>query len=181
MRSATSASRRPRSAFTRAAVALIRPSQRMTGTGIGCPDTGKLATAFFVSPPQSSRRSSVALMQWNLALRQSSAQSALISGTPTAQAARLGLHPPDELGAESAARGASPGRSDQVAQLERRAGLALLRVIVEPLRRGEQIRADDLDVGAAGVPVEATGDRRALQRHRAGCRAQRAGDHQRAL
>src|SRR4051812_9294886 len=37
----------------------MRPSQRATGTGIGSPETGKLATAFVVSPPQSSRRSSV--------------------------------------------------------------------------------------------------------------------------
>ena len=45
MRSATSASRSPSSAFTRAAAALIRPSQRATGVGIGSPETGKFATA----------------------------------------------------------------------------------------------------------------------------------------
>ena len=49
-----SASSSPSSAFTRAAAALIRPSQRATGTGIGSPETGKLATALRVSPPQSS-------------------------------------------------------------------------------------------------------------------------------
>jgi hypothetical protein len=32
--------------------ALDPPSQRATGTGIGSPETGKLATAFVVSPPQ---------------------------------------------------------------------------------------------------------------------------------
>ncbi len=41
-----SPSRRPSSAFTRAAAALIRPSQRATAGGIGVPETGKLATAF---------------------------------------------------------------------------------------------------------------------------------------
>ena len=59
IRSALSASRRPSSAFTRAAAALIRPSQRATGAGIGSPETGKFATAFFVSAPQSSRAVSV--------------------------------------------------------------------------------------------------------------------------
>ena len=33
--------------------ALVGPSQRTTGTGIGCPDTGKFSTALVVSPPQS--------------------------------------------------------------------------------------------------------------------------------
>ena len=55
MRSATSGSSRPRSAFARAAAALIRPSQRATGRGIGSPETGKFAIAFSVSPPQSVR------------------------------------------------------------------------------------------------------------------------------
>jgi len=55
IRSAFPSSSRPSSAFTRAAAALIRPSQRATGTGIGCPETGKLATALRVSPPHSSR------------------------------------------------------------------------------------------------------------------------------
>ena len=55
IRSAFSASSKPRSAFARAAAALIRPSQRATGTGIVSPETGKFATAFRVSLPQSSR------------------------------------------------------------------------------------------------------------------------------
>src|SRR2546429_359610 len=46
MRSARSASRRPRSALTRAAAALIRPSHRITGVGTGCPETGKFSTAY---------------------------------------------------------------------------------------------------------------------------------------
>ena len=54
MRSALSASSRPSSPFTRAAAALIRPSQRATGAGIGSPETGKLAIALRVSPPHSS-------------------------------------------------------------------------------------------------------------------------------
>src|SRR6187200_1257756 len=54
IRSAFSLSRRPRSAFTRAAAALIRPSQRATETGMDSPETGKFSTAFLVSVPQSS-------------------------------------------------------------------------------------------------------------------------------
>ena len=47
------ASRSPRPAFACAAAPLMRPSQRATDGGMGCPETGKLATAFVVSPPQS--------------------------------------------------------------------------------------------------------------------------------
>jgi hypothetical protein len=54
MRSDLSASSRPSSPFTRAAAALMRPSQRATGAGIGSPETGKFSTALRVSPPQSS-------------------------------------------------------------------------------------------------------------------------------
>ncbi len=62
IRSAFSRSSRPRSALTWAAAPLIRPSQRATGAGMGSPETGKLATAFAVSPPQSSCLSAVLLM-----------------------------------------------------------------------------------------------------------------------
>ena len=54
IRSARSRSSSPSSAFTRAAAALIRPSQRTTATGIGRPDTGKLSIALRVSSPHSS-------------------------------------------------------------------------------------------------------------------------------
>ncbi len=54
IRSATSGSSSPSSAFTRAAAPLIRPSQRTTGIGTRSPDTGKFSTALRVSPPQSS-------------------------------------------------------------------------------------------------------------------------------
>ena len=60
--SATSASSRPSSAFTRAAVPLMRPSQRTTGSGTRSPETGKFATAFVVSPPHSSVEVSCTLM-----------------------------------------------------------------------------------------------------------------------
>ena len=53
MRLAMSASSRPSSALVRAAAALIRPSQWITGAGTGWPETGKLSTALSVSPPQS--------------------------------------------------------------------------------------------------------------------------------
>src|SRR4051794_3307370 len=61
MRSALSRSSRPSSAFTRAAAPLMRPSQRATEAGIGSPETGKFATAFVVSVPQSSCFCSVLL------------------------------------------------------------------------------------------------------------------------
>ena len=67
IRWATSGSSRPRSAFARAAAALMRPSQCATATGIGSPETGKLATALAVSPPQSSCRSAVPLTAASLA------------------------------------------------------------------------------------------------------------------
>ncbi len=54
IRSPSSGSSSPSSVFTRAAAALIRPSQRTTGTGIVSPETGKFSTAFAVSLPQSS-------------------------------------------------------------------------------------------------------------------------------
>ena len=53
IRSAVSRSSRPSSALTRAAAPLIRPSQRITDTGTVSPETGKLSTAFVVSPPHS--------------------------------------------------------------------------------------------------------------------------------
>src|SRR3954447_25275586 len=120
MRSARSPSSRSRSAFTRAAVALMRPSQRMTGTGIGCPLTGKFVTALFVSPPQSSRRSSVVLMSVTLALRRARPQAALEGAARGAQAARLGLETPDQLGGHAVAVRALARRPDQVAELQRR-------------------------------------------------------------
>src|SRR5262245_6796436 len=67
MRSATSRSRSSRSAFTRAAAALIRPSQRATGVGMGSPETGKFAIAFSVSTPQSSRLSTASAIAASLA------------------------------------------------------------------------------------------------------------------
>src|SRR3954469_18271063 len=41
----------PSSPLTAAAVPLMRPSQRMTGTGTRSPETGKFSTALAVSPP----------------------------------------------------------------------------------------------------------------------------------
>ena len=62
MRSATSASSSPRSALARAAAPLTRPSWRTTATGTRSPETGKLATAFVVSPPHSCWSVSCTLM-----------------------------------------------------------------------------------------------------------------------
>ncbi len=54
IRSASSVSSRPSSPFTRAAAALIRPSQCTTGAGTRSPETGKFSIALPVSGPQSS-------------------------------------------------------------------------------------------------------------------------------
>ncbi len=51
--SARSESSLPSSAFARAAAALRRPSQWITGAGTGWPEIRKFSTAFVVSPPQS--------------------------------------------------------------------------------------------------------------------------------
>src|SRR5581483_8916683 len=68
MRAALSWSRSTSSPLTRAAAALIRPSQRATGAGIGSPETGKLATALRVSPPHSSFAvDAVSVTTWRLA------------------------------------------------------------------------------------------------------------------
>ncbi len=61
MRSPSSASSSPSSAFTRAAAALMRPSQWTTGVGTGSPDTWKLSIALLVSEPQSCWCTSVAM------------------------------------------------------------------------------------------------------------------------
>jgi hypothetical protein len=53
IRSAIAGSSWPSSALVRAAAALIRPSQWITGPGIGWPEIWKFSTAFVVSPPQS--------------------------------------------------------------------------------------------------------------------------------
>src|SRR4051812_34656054 len=143
MRSASSASSRPRSALTRAAVALMRPSQRMTGTGIGCSLTGKFATAFVVSPPQSSRRSSVVLISSNLALRQTRPQAALVGGAPAAEPGRFGTEPPDNLGAQAVALRALSRGADQVAELERGPLVARPGAVAELLRGAQEEAADD--------------------------------------
>jgi hypothetical protein len=67
IRSAFSPSSSPRSAFARAAAALMRPSQRATGAGIGSPETGKLPIALRVSAPHSSSRAAVSLTRASLA------------------------------------------------------------------------------------------------------------------
>src|SRR3954469_7491666 len=145
MRSARSWSSRPRSALTRAAVALMRPSQWMTGTGIGWPDTGKLATAFVVSPPQSSRRSSVALIHWTLARVQPRAQAAFVGGGVDHGVGRLLLQPADELGCEAVALRTAGARADQVAELERRRAAGVGgRAIAELLGGCDEVRPDDL-------------------------------------
>src|SRR5918911_46390 len=74
IRSAFSASRRPSSPFTRAAAALIRPSHRATGVGIGSPETGKFAIALRVSPPHNSLDvDAVSVTAWRLARRRRAA------------------------------------------------------------------------------------------------------------
>jgi hypothetical protein len=61
MRSAMSLSSKPSSALTRAAAALIRPSQCSTGAGTRSPETGKFSTAFTVSGPHNSCSTAIPL------------------------------------------------------------------------------------------------------------------------
>src|SRR5690348_11129289 len=94
IRSALPSSSSPSSALTCAAAPLIRPSQRATGAGIGSPEIGKFTTAFAVSPPQSSRCSSV------LAIRASvgKLETAMLRLGDHVQTTR-GPLPPTSLGA----------------------------------------------------------------------------------
>src|SRR4051794_18018508 len=162
MRSARSPSSRPSSALTRAAVALMRPSQRMTGTGIGCPDTGKFATALFVSPPQSSRRSSVVLIHWNLALCHARVVAAGVGVAGGCWHRRLLLESAYQLLRHAGALGAALGCADEVPELQRRRRVALPGAVAQLLRGGQQVRPDDLLVVAGRLPAEAARDGRAL-------------------
>src|SRR5205085_6862870 len=107
----------------------------MTGTGIGFPETGKLPTAFVVSPPQSSRRSSVALIHCRLALGQSGPQPALVGGRVRGQARALLLQTAHELGREPVARGAAAGRAHEVAEPQRVRALGMCARLVAQLLR----------------------------------------------
>src|SRR3954451_21384518 len=134
MRSASSWSSRPRWALTRAAVALMRPSQRITGTGIGLAETGKFATALVVSPPQSSRRSSVALMHRNLALCEPRPAAARVGDSARCRDVGLRLQPSHQLVGPAAAARAALGGADQVAQLQRGLRVAGTSAVAQPLR-----------------------------------------------
>ena len=85
-RAALSPSSSPSSALTRAPAALIRPSQRATETGIGSPETGKLATAFSVSPPQRACFRVIAITAASLAPR---GQTSGVSSLSIAEARAL--------------------------------------------------------------------------------------------
>src|SRR5215213_2176408 len=124
--SAFSLSRRPRSAFTRAAAALIRPDPRATETGMGSPETGKFSTALRVSVPQSSF--GVVATPWSLDGAQP-AEPQL--GRPIAE--RL-AHRIGEVGDEGPA---------QVATLGALAGIEALRALA--LGGSERAAAEALD------------------------------------
>src|SRR4051794_12600171 len=82
MRCATSESRRPSSPLARAAAALMRPSQRMTSSFTGSPETGKLATALSVSPPQSLRSTSTSVIPYTVSRGSSAAEADQLAGQP---------------------------------------------------------------------------------------------------
>src|SRR4051794_39628904 len=117
MRWARSASRSPRSAFARAAAPLMRPSQRTTATGTRSPDTGKLATALRVSPPQSSGGTSCTLIE-----KPPSAVSAFnASAKSRRRGSRDPLRPASRRGS-GAERGELPGQPDRVVVGHQEAG-----------------------------------------------------------
>src|SRR5437764_3373881 len=97
MRCALSSSSRSSSEFTRAAAALIRPSQRATGVGIGSPETGKFAIALVVSPPQSCCPVAVSVTVWRLARDANAAvgDDALAKPAPQRLVQLLDHRPPD--------------------------------------------------------------------------------------
>ncbi len=136
IRSALSASSRPSSAFTRAAAALIRPSQRATGAGIGSPETGKLAIALVVSPPQSCCSSTRATLR-------------VYPRTPTAQRAGAGRRPAAREAAAAFAPRAPRSRPS------RRSGTAGTRpgpTDARPRGRHAGIRSSDTRPGEGESP-----------------------------
>src|SRR4051812_22256864 len=117
----------------------------------------------------------------NLAPRESRPHAALVVGAAVAESAGLGLEAAHQLVAEAAALVATLRGADEVAELQRRAGLSLLREIVQLLSGGQQVGADDLDLAPARVAVEAARDRSAIDGHLPGRLAQRLLDDERAL
>jgi hypothetical protein len=141
--SAFSLSRRPRSAFTRAEAALMRPSQRATETGMGSPETGKFSTALRVSVPQSSF--GVVATPWSLDGAQS-AEAQLRRAFAEGLSHRLG-----EIGDE---------RPAQIAALGALAGIEAMRALA--LGGSERTATEALDsvllahtvfFGCRGPPV----------------------------
>src|SRR5256714_7568993 len=158
IRSATWGSSRPSSGLARAAAALIRPSQRTTGTGTGCPETGKLETALLVSTPQSSVEVSVAIVSsvhhfsnteaivapsasaaaGRVAARVGEVERAPPAG-PRAGVARAGLEPPHEVCVDPAGvRRPRLYRADEIPQAQRRRAARVL-----PGPGGQQRRRPD--------------------------------------
>src|SRR4051794_12443577 len=117
----------------------------------------------------------------NLAPREPGPYPALVVGAAAAESAGLGFEAAHQLVAQAAALVATLGGADQVPELQRGAGLSLLREIVQLLSGGQQVGADDLDLAPARVAVEAARDRGAIDRHPRGRLAQGLLDDERAL
>ena len=117
MRSALSASSSPSSAFTRAAAALIRPSQRATGAGIGSPETGKLSTALRgLAAPQ--------LLLLDRCRSRANVRRLAAQPASSSSSQRDELHPrpPERLAAPRSARRSPPSpRTRRTARRARRA------------------------------------------------------------
>src|SRR4051794_40894577 len=141
IRSAMSSSSSPSSPFTRAASALIRPSQRTTGTGTRSPETGKLSIALPVSGPHSSCLVAIPV------LRLPKAATGALPPVERRRAALEGLglllEPAHHLAVDAGrARGAALGRTHQVAQAK---GIRRFQVAGGPVRQ----HAGGLDPGGA--------------------------------
>src|SRR5215211_2086410 len=153
-RSARSESSRPSSPFTRAAAALMRPSQRTTGAGTRSPETGKLSTALLVSGPHSSW---LTTMAESLPRPPSSPVAAAVGARACVHRRELLVEPPQQLAVHPlGAVAAAVGGGDQVAELECRLALRLAPGARRQARgRLNEARAHELQLVAVGLLAEA--------------------------
>ena len=112
----------PSSALARAAAAFSRPSQWITGAGIGWPEILKFSTAFVVSPPQSWSAMAQNLSSRTRARPRSPAEGPLELRREQVRVlgaeARGRVQPPDQVGVDPLR--APLDRADQVAELDGR-------------------------------------------------------------
>src|SRR5215210_5846412 len=153
-RSAISASSSPSSPFTRAAAALMRPSQRTTGAGTRSPETGKLSTALRVSEPHSS---CCTAMPPSLSRASSRPFAAAVGPGARVDGLDFLVEPPQKLVVHPlSVVAAAVRRRHQVAQLERVASIGLA-----PGSRGQprggphEARAHELQLVTVGLLAQA--------------------------